>query len=370
MIRIFALAVEPVDTYRTRTTRNSGLFNALERRHELVGVDRPLPPAWEDLLVKARYVHRDRDTWRTRASLSPQMYARRTAAAARILARHPGQYDVILQLQTVFAPGRRPPRPYVVYTDNTYSLTARYYPRWAPLGRREHRRWLELERETCRAAAFLFPKSDFVRRAMIEDYGCDPELIATVGGGANAGLPTLEGRRWDAGAALFVGVDFERKGGHVLLDAWPEVRRRLPGAELWVVGPGTPAAETDGVVWHGHVADRAALDRLYARASCFVMPSLFEPFGLVFLEANGHGLACIGTDHCAMPEIIEDGVTGLLVPPGEAEPLSDALVALLGDPVRAESMGRAAHTRTRAGHTWDDVVDRMTPGLERAVNGG
>ena len=142
------------------------------------------------------------------------------------------------------------------------------------------------------------------------------------------------------------------------------------GARLQIVG----ATEADrrsvanlpGIEWIGKVTDRKQLGRLYQEAAVFVMPSLFEPWGHVFYEAMGYGLPCIGTNCCAMPEIIEDGVTGLLVPPGQPKPLAAALIELLGDPLRAGEMGRSAHGRVLTGHTWDDVVERMNAGLETA----
>jgi glycosyltransferase involved in cell wall biosynthesis len=96
----------------------------------------------------------------------------------------------------------------------------------------------------------------------------------------------------------------------------------------------------------------------------FVLPSLFDAWGHVFLEAMGHGLPCIGTSCCAMPEIIDEGVTGLLVPRSEPEPLADALVELLTDTARAEAMGCAGHTKVIQGYKWTDVLDRVARHLD------
>ena len=66
------------------------------------------------------------------------------------------------------------------------------------------------------------------------------------------------------------------------------------------------------MTWAGRI-DRDALAELYRRATVFVLPSLFDAWGHVFVEAMGYGLPCIGTDCCAMPELIEDGISGRLV---------------------------------------------------------
>jgi glycosyltransferase involved in cell wall biosynthesis len=275
-----------------------------------------------------------------------------------------------LLVQTMFAPGALSRnRRYAVYTDNIHVLTARYYPAWAPLSRRDRAKRIQLEQATCRAARHVFAKTDSLREALIEDYGCEPERVIWVGSGSNIMVHSLDGKRYDGRAALFVGIDFERKGGPALLRAWSMVRERLPDAELWVVGPKSrpAAAEQPGVRWHGFVSDRRQLADLYKRATLFVLPSLFEPLGSVLLEARGHGLPCIGTDRGSFRESIDDGVDGLLVPPGEPEPLADALVSLLGDPERAAFMGRRGHAQVLTEHTWERVADRMAPYIEKAA---
>jgi glycosyltransferase involved in cell wall biosynthesis len=76
---------------------------------------------------------------------------------------------------------------------------------------------------------------------------------------------------------------------------------------------------------------------------------------------------CIGVNLFAMPEIIDDGVTGLLVAPGDVSALSAALAELLGDEVCATRMGEEAHRRVLAEHLWARVADRMAPAITAAV---
>lgn len=229
---------------------------------------------------------------------------------------------------------------------------------------------MEYEAEVCRSAAVTLTMSEFARRSVIEDYGCTPEAVVAVGGGANQMLDSLEQREpaTATATALFVGVNFARKGGKILLAAWPSVRARVPNAELVIAGPSrTPDRELPpGVRWIG-LADRDLLSQLYRSASLFVLPSLFEPWGHVFLEAMAHGLPCIGTECCAMPEIIEDRVTGRLVERGQSEPLADAIVELLSDRDLAATMGRTAYTRVHADGRWSDVARRVASNLERAL---
>ena len=110
---------------------------------------------------------------------------------------------------------------------------------------------------------------------------------------------------------------------------------------------------------------RAQLAELYTSATVFVLPSMFDAWGHVFIEAMGYGLPCIGTAICAMPEIIDDGVTGRLVARGEPEPLASAMIELLSDPEKSERMGRAAHARVLEQLTWSHVADRFIEHLPR-----
>lgn len=148
----------------------------------------------------------------------------------------------------------------------------------------------------------------------------------------------------------------ERYKGHdQLIEAWPEVARRVPGARLVVVGDGDDRSRLENEVrrrgmahaveFTGFVtADR--LDALYGSADVFAMPSRNEGFGLVYLEAMRHGLPCIGSNRDAAAELISDGTTGLLVDPDDVSALSASLVRLLTDPGLRDAMGRAARARS------------------------
>jgi starch synthase len=370
-VRILGLTMERAANFRSHpVAKSAGLYAALDRRFTVTDVLRPAPSPLSLYLGKLRHFHPDRDRWRARASLCVEMFRRRTAVAEGLLRDRDGAFDLIVQLHTLFAPGElAAARPYVLHTDNTYMISERHWPQWAPLRGAAREAWVALERATYQGAAFLFPRSEFLRRSLVEDYGCDPQRVIRVGGGSNFRPAPIDGKPYDRKAALFVGSDFERKGGRVLLAAWSLVTQMLPGAQLWIVGPKRPVGPPlPGVRWLGHVGDRGRLARLYAEATLFVMPSIFEPWGHVFFEAMAHGLPCIGSDHGATPEIVRDGRTGMLVPAGHSEGLALALVALLQDPDLAAEMGREAHAETARGHSWDGVVGRMAPYVERAAS--
>jgi glycosyltransferase involved in cell wall biosynthesis len=369
--RLLGAALEPLHSFKEHPTRTSGLFVELERRFPLAGFVRPTIRGPGDWAAKALAFHPDRTAWRGRAGLSPLAFRRRTEVAERQLSRREGEYDLVLQLQTLFAPGTRP-RPYAIYTDNTYTQTRRFYPQWAPLGRRAEQRWRELEKRTFRNARVVFGMSRWVCEAIVDDYGCDPGSVIPVGAGANSLAPSLAGKVYARRIALFVGNKYELKGVPTLLDAWEIVRERLPEALLWIVGVDPPRGvhrRLPSVQWFGYIGDRGHLDELYAEASVFVLPSQFEAYGHVVVEAMGSGLPCVVSDVGALPELVDEGTTGLIVPPREPEPLAAALVSLLSDPARAERLGRAGHAKVTRDLTWRAVAERMAPHLEAAADG-
>jgi glycosyltransferase involved in cell wall biosynthesis len=157
---------------------------------------------------------------------------------------------------------------------------------------------------------------------------------------------------------LFVGKEFARKGGDVLLAAFARVRERVPAARLVVVGPadvGGPAP--DGVEVLGPLrkdvpAEWGRLVGAFAEADAFCLPTRYEPLGIVVIEAMYFGVACVTSDTWAMPEMVADGETGYVVPVNDAEATADRLARLLADPGLARRMGEAGRARAAERFSW------------------
>jgi hypothetical protein len=156
-LRLFILLQEPYARLGDPPTRNSRLIVALARRHDIVGLARPDVGGLRHWVNLARHVHPRRAAWRHRMLLNSWRFRERSAAADEILRGSQGSFDVVLQLQTLFAPGLDGGWPVAIATDNVYALTRRLYPRWSPLSPRESDRYEALEAETFRAADLLLP---------------------------------------------------------------------------------------------------------------------------------------------------------------------------------------------------------------------
>jgi phosphatidylinositol alpha-1,6-mannosyltransferase len=172
-------------------------------------------------------------------------------------------------------------------------------------------------------------------------------------------------------SALIVGrmaADEQYKGHDALIEIWPEVAAAVPGAVLRIVGEGDdrPRLEQKAsalgldrqLVFLGRV-DESALRREYAACGAFVMPSRDEGFGFVFVEAMRAGCPCIGAQGAAS-EIIVDGDTGWLVPPGDAARLRERIVRLLREPAVADAMGARGRARFLQLFTEERFRDRFS----------
>ena len=169
---------------------------------------------------------------------------------------------------------------------------------------------------------------------------------------------------------LYTGRIEMNKGSLDLLRSVDRVASRFPDVEYVIAGARHDSIDdqmlngalgVNGTRQHvrmlGHVPWQQLAD-LYRRASVFVMPSFYETFGISVIEAMAFGLPVVATSTGGLPEVVEDGVTGILVPTGDAEALADALIRLLKDPGLRQRMGQAGQERVRDEFTVDHVIDR------------
>jgi starch synthase len=291
-------------------------------------------------------------------------------------ARAAGAADAVLQYGTTFL-AETGGRPLFLYCDSNI-LTSQADPfAWAAsLRPRELAAVAERERRVCEAAAAVFTSSELARRSFIEHLRIPAEKVVRVGAGPN--FDVAEIRLRDPVAApgaptvLFVGREFARKGGDVLLRAFRRVRAELPNARLVVAGPDELPSPGAGVEFLGHLRkndpdERRRLQQAYEGADVFCLPTRYEPFGIVFLEAMYHGLPVVATRVWAVPEIVEDGETGFTVPRDDEAALAERLLVLLKDPATARRMGRAGRARAESRFTWTAAAVAMARVISRFV---
>ena len=110
------------------------------------------------------------------------------------------------------------------------------------------------------------------------------------------------------------------------------------------------------MIWIPEMLPKPSVIQLLTHALAFACPSVYEPLGIVNLEAMACGTAVVGSSVGGIPEVVDDGVTGLLVPPDDPAALADALNALVRDPARARGYGEAGRARAVGEFSWSAIA--------------
>lgn len=204
-------------------------------------------------------------------------------------------------------------------------------------------------------------------RARVLPYGVDAQAFCPRPD-ARAAVRAELGLREGQPLVLALGRLVYKKGFGVLLDAWPAVLRRHPAARLAIVGDGDLRGElahqahaldiAASVCFTGQL-ERARTSNYLASADVFVVPSVRDQSGNVdglpntLLEGMGSARPIVATRLAGIPQVIDDGVHGLLVPEQDAASLADAIVRLLDDDALAARLGASARRRIERELTWD-----------------
>ena len=175
---------------------------------------------------------------------------------------------------------------------------------------------------------------------------------------------------------VFVGRLEWEKGAHTFIDALPRLRRRHPGLRAVIAGRGGHESELVEQVRQrrlGRAVDfvgwlpETRLHALIAAADVLVVPSIYEPFGMVALEGAALGTPLAVARTGGLAEFVSEGDTGWVFEPGDAAALAQAVSAALADPSRSSRMARAARARLRQSHSWTRIAEQTDAVYERAM---
>ncbi len=233
--------------------------------------------------------------------------------------------------------------PTVVSLDMTAAQAARVST--VPNFRWTYRPNLYLEKRVYETAAAIATFSQAARQSVIEDYDIHPDKVHVMYPGVDLTQITPVAKSSHAAPyrILFVGGDFERKGGHDLLQVFLD--QFADRAELHLVTTADVQCNHPNVYIHHHIrAYTPEWLTLYQQADVFVLPTYAEPFGWVFIEAMAASLPIIATRLTAIPEMVTSGETGFLIAPGDRAALAQNLQTLMDNPCLGRSMGKKGRT--------------------------
>ncbi len=170
---------------------------------------------------------------------------------------------------------------------------------------------------------------------------------------------------------FFIGRMVFQKGADILIEAFRKIEKEVPDIHLLMAGDGEDlerlrhqASDLSGrVLFHG-AAKREIVPSLIRNSLFLVVPSRFEPLGIVNIEAMAAGKAVVASRVDGIPEVVADGETGLLVPPEDPDALAEAILRLARDSSLREEMAQKGRIRAKAEFTWETIAKRYLDRFE------
>ena len=256
--------------------------------------------------------------------------------------------------------------PLVYLSDATFELMEDYYPKFSNLLACSSRDGHEIERRAIQQAELLIYPCTWASDSAIRHYGADPRTIHVIPFGANvertpseeavrAGLSRPPGCR-----LLFVGVEWDRKGGDLALETFHALEGLGMEPELTICGctppedPGHPRIRVIPFLDRNDPAQLLELETLYLEATFLFVPSRQECVGMVFTEAGAFGTPVVSTDVGGIATAIVDGINGYLLPlSATGRDYAEKIRAVLADPDHYHSLREGARKRFEQYFTWD-----------------
>jgi glycosyltransferase involved in cell wall biosynthesis len=251
--------------------------------------------------------------------------------------------------------------PHFLYTDSTV-LTSLLFPDVAKHGFPFAKDWLKLEPGIYGNATCIFTFSAYQLQSMVDSYHISREKLRCVHAGSNIETATPAAKEYTGKNILFAGVEWERKGGPVLLKAFRKVRERFPGATLTIVGCKKKvllrhhsAAELEGCTVTGLIPKERVAE-YFRNATVFCLPTRVEPFGIVFIEAMMYKLPIVASRIGALPEFVHNDDIGFLADPDDVEGFANAIIRLFNEPELCRKQGEKACRKATSSYTWKNTV--------------
>jgi glycosyltransferase involved in cell wall biosynthesis len=264
----------------------------------------------------------------------------------------------------------RPPRPYVTWSDCTFRDYIDIYHhremfQLADIGRIEdaEARWLA-------GAHRIGFSSAWAARRAVNYYGCDASRVRVVGNFGEVEAPKTD-EYAGAKTFAFVSTNFEAKGGYTLLSAFQKLRRWHPTASVVVVGAQpSNCAQRPGVSFTGYLrkevpSESATFNKILAASRALVHPTKSDISPLIIIEASFFGCPAIAPNRFAIPELVDDGVTGILLQDMNQNELVDAMNWMLENEAEYQEMRKRSRAKVTTHYSKAAFESRMQALIER-----
>ena len=267
------------------------------------------------------------------------------------------KYKFTIQTQSLFN-AKIDGIPHFIYTDHTVKSNL-LYPDINPKEHMRSKRFIrKSEFKIFQDATMIFTFGNFITNSLINQYDIPKEKIATVFAGSNVkDEPNQNPSKYYSKNILFVGINWERKGGPVLLEVFQRVLKFHPDASLTIIGcnPNVHNLSNCNVLGKIPVEE---VSKYYHSASIFFLPTLREPFGIVFVEAMSFKLPIIANNIGCIPDMVKNDFTGFLTDNNVAD-YTKVVCRYLETPEHCREMGENGYLQAKSNFTWDVVGEKM-----------
>ena len=290
-------------------------------------------------------------------------------------------YDLIFAPGSTYITYIKSTKPIAIWVDATFQSLIGFYPQYSNLPNYQVRNGNELESTAFANCKHIICTTKWAGKSAIIDYGVDENKVSIVPLGANlTHCNSLEDIRIFNSAKsnekiklLFVGVDWEKKGGDLLLEIFRYLIKISNKYELNIVGSQPSIIpEIKNVTFHGFLRksnkeEAQKLENLYKNSHYFILPTKAEAFGIVFCEANSYGLPAFGSDLGGIPDIIENNVNGQLIDiTKNAEELANKIHNYINSGDYSEkSINSFLHYKNN--FTWDNSIRKVNEILDKLI---
>lgn len=364
------VGLTPSSPYCLKTWSGSSyyFFKALQKRNVLLDVVSTKPSEVVLNLARLRSFSFSTKKWRFQYECSLFKYYLMRKKALNELAKIEDDYEYILQIGAScdISPYRN--KKIISYHDGNFAALINSPYAYPNISIKTVKSILKYEYEVYRKIDKIFCFSKWLAESFHKYFDVPYSKLNVLGAGINIPVvePVIKNKDYSKPNILFIGLSFERKGGKNVIEAFELVKKNIPKLQLKIITlPKFHKYPVPDGISYLDIIDKTSnkgyekIQSLYSWASVFIMPSLYEPFGIVFLEAMAHRLPCIGTNVCAVPEIIDDGVTGFLVPVDDSSTLAMKIIEILTDPLMADQMGSNGYRKFLNNFGWDNVCQSL-----------
>lgn len=274
-------------------------------------------------------------------------------------------FTFTFQTQSIFN-GKLENVPNFIYTDHT-TKTNFLYPHIKPEEYIRSKRFIEkFETELYKEATLIFTLGSLAAQSLISQYDIPKEKVVPVFAGSNVTRSSDNNlTKYFSKNILFVGVEWERKGGPTLLAAFRNILKTHPDTTLTIVGCNPKNITLPNCKVIGKIPVNE-ISKYYDCASIFCLPTVREPFGIVFIEAMKYRLPIVANKIGSIPDLVINDYNGFLID-NNVRQYTDILCKLLSNPEKCQQMGENGYQYFKSNFTWDEVGKKITKNINKAI---